>query len=404
MINFHILESSRKKELLCFVLLLFIGIFLRLILAFHIPIANDIDAWKKFSTYWENGLSPYDESHRYNYTPLWFVIISACSWLSSVVHIPFEILIRFPLILSDVATTLLLLKMAKFSDSRNSLNALIPSAVFFLNPVSVLITGVYGQFDTICLFFLLLAIYFHEYSVKPSYGRSLAALTSSVLVKHFAVLCVPAFAFSQKKNWKRLLPFILVPTAFVLIFIPFASSHHWIFKNVLQYNLHGGYWGWSGIICRTVLALTHYDIILQPWFKYIDYFNLFMYSAIFFISYYAAKRATVLDSILLIFLFFYVFTTQIAPQYSIWVVALGSLRRNRWYYAYTLIAGAQLALFYYCHYHWWHNKPFVGFFGNHASELFVLFRHLTWLVCVFWFGAVIKFFLSSSPTAPLRTK
>jgi hypothetical protein len=151
------------------------------------------------------------------------------------------------------------------------------------------------------------------------------------------------------------------------------------------WTLHGGYWGWTGMLCRATLFLTGIDLVPQPWFQLLRHFNLFLYFMIFLASIYWAKRRDLLDSIVLVFLMFYTFTTQIAPQYTLWIMPFAVLRPNRYVYAYILAGGAQVGAFLYCHTHWYYKIPFEGTLPNLASEAFVMARYLTWAICVLWF-------------------
>lgn len=362
-------------------LILFSGLLFRLILAAAIPPGNDIDAWKLFSTYWERGLfSPYDQCCRYNYSPFWFWIISLVSFICKKTGCPFTFAIRLPIIATDVVLFWLLLKSCQ-KLRFNSKQILITLASFFENPVSFQISGYYGQLDNMSLLLILLAWYAWSFFPKHRFWWALGFLNLSLAIKHFTMMLVPVFAFLQK-NWRRKIALgIATPVLFLIILLPYwIRDTHGVNVNVFQYKLSSGYWGWLGMICRSVLLFTGFDIVNQPWFKYASLFNPLLYIGIILASFWMVKHYSLLDSLILILLIFYSLTTEIAPQYTVWIIPFAVLRPNRYLYAYSIVGGIQLGFFYYSHYHWFYHYPLF-----HAySETFVIFRYLTWIVCALW--------------------
>ncbi len=369
--------------------ILIIGLAARLALAFFVPPAYDIWAWQEYANYWKAGnLSPYQNFETvpsFRYSPFWFCFVILSSLFSDSTGLSFGFSIRLPIILAD----LFLLWVIVSSCQKLNLGkktSLIIAAGFFLNPVSIIISGLCGQFDNFSVLFALLAWYAATFAVKNNSVWSTLFLSLSVAAKHFTVMLVPVFAFLQKSWPKRLLVLCASPFLFFVSILPFAGLDGilTIVQRLFQYNLHAGYWGWSGVICRSVLFFTHVDLIQQPWFQYLDHFNSFLYLGILIASYWIVRRFDLLDSILIIFLIFYSLTTQIAPQYTIWIIPFAALRPSRYFYAYSLFGGIQVAAFYYVHYHWWRHDPFVGTIANLVPEIFILFRYLTWFVCALW--------------------
>ncbi len=370
-----------------------LGLSFRLILAATIPSAGDIDAWKHYSTYFEQGLfSPYDEVCRYKYSPLWFWVISFVYFISKNTGLPFAFAIRLPIIFTDVVFFWLLLKSCQ-KLRFDSKQTLITLTSFFLNPVSLQISGYYGQFDNMSLLFVLFAWYASCFYSKHRFGWALMFLNFSLVIKHFTIMLISAFAFIQKTWVRKITLGLAAPALFFAILTPFwFQEPHWTNVNVFQYTLSSGYWGWLGVICRSVLLFTSFDMISQPWFKYVSLVNPLLYIGIIACSFWMVKRYSLLDSLILILLIFYSLTTQIAPQYTVWIIPFAVLRPNRYLYAYSVIAGVQLGLFYYSHYHWFFNYPLANIY----SETFVIFRYLTWGVCVVWLFHQLK--VKSTPT------
>lgn len=380
---------DRRLKITLFVVLA-LGLAARIFLAARFYGTGDVHIWEYFTSFWTEGKSPY-ESAFYNYGPFWYWIISLMGALSRSTGLAFSFLIKWPLILADLAIfSAVLAGAGRLSGDRRA--AVYAASVFFLNPVSVLLTGYHGSFDNLSLLFVLLGWYaftFYSISQRTFLGALFFAL--GVCFKHFNVMLAPVFAFRQKGLLGKLAVLLAAPLLFGLLVLPYYLSNPAAVKEGLfGWSLHGGYWGWSGVICRSMLFFTGIDLIQKPWFKLLDHFNDFLYLAIFFASIHWARRRDLLDGILLVFLMFYALTTQIAPQYTLWIVPFAALRPNRYFIAYSVAGGAQVAAFLYCHYHWYNHVPFVGTLSNLASPAFVLMRYLTWGVCVLWFFSLAR--------------
>ncbi|MFZ5803159.1 MAG: hypothetical protein ACOY3K_08705 [Candidatus Omnitrophota bacterium] len=368
-----------------FSFLVLLGLGLRLALAATVPPAYDIDAWTHYSHYMGQGkFSPYDHVCRYKYSPVWFWVISAVAWLRDHAGVSFVFGIRAFVILIDVLILVLLDQICKHYQYPR-LRSLGILAAFFLNPVSIQLSGYSGQFDNTAVLFALLAWALAVFAHEPRWLKSALAFACSLCFKHFTAMLVPLFAFAQKKISRTLFFMLIVPSIFAAILFPYyLAEPHWVFKNVFLYNLHAGYWGWSGVICRSVLFFTGFDLLQQPWFPLLNYFNSLLYLAMLIASYWIVKKYDLLDSILIMFLIFYSFTTQISPQYTVWIIPFAALRPNRYFYAYSLIGGIQVGTFYYCHHFWFRKIDLMGTTPNLMPETFILFRYLTWVVCVLW--------------------
>ena len=390
-------DFDQKSFLVNFVVVLIIGLAVRLFLAFVVPPAYDIWAWQEYANYWKTGhLSPYQNFETvpsFRYSPFWFFFVVLSSLFSQSTGLSFGFSIRLPIIIADLFLLWVIARSCK-KLNLNKKTSLIIVAGFFLNPVSLLTSGLYGQFDNFSVLFALLAWYAGSFTVKNRSFLSFLFLTLSIAAKHFTVMLVPAFAYLQKSWLKKLLVLCAAPLLFFVSILPFAGLDGilTIVQRLFQYNLHAGYWGWSGVICRSILFFTHIDLIQEPWFKYLDHFNSLLYFGILIASYWITKQFDLLDSILIVFLIFYSFTTQIAPQYTIWIIPFAALRPNRYFYAYSLVGGVQVATFYYVHYHWWRHDPLLGVIANLIPETFILFRYLTWFVCALWLVHMLGLF------------
>ena len=145
--------------------IIFLGLFLRVWIAVNYYGTFDVNSWEKIFDHWRTGQSPYDAARRYSYSPIWFWVLSGVSRLNVFLKLPVHFAVKLPLILADVLTLFLLLKLAT-ALHQNARQRLGTAALFFLNPVSFLNTAYHGQFDNISYALVLLACYFNYGSFK----------------------------------------------------------------------------------------------------------------------------------------------------------------------------------------------------------------------------------------------
>ncbi len=362
------------------------GLAARLFLAWHFYGSSDVRIWDLISGFYEEGRVPYD-SHYYNYGPPWFWVITLAGFVAKSSGLPFFVAIKFPLILADVFIFLTLLTF--FGQDRKK--AMGAGVAYFLNPVSILLSS-FGQFDNMSVWFTLLAC---RAAVPPEASRpglwSAIFLSLSVCVKHFNVLLTPVFAFRRKALWEKVAFLVAPPVIFGAMVSPYLFEHAAQVKhNLFDYGLGSGYWGWLGVLCRSVLLFCKYDMTAQPWFVVADRINFYVYILIFLLSFKLVKKMDLVDSVIAVFLLFYVMTTQMSPQYTVWILPVAALRRHRYFYAYSILGALQIMAFYYCNYHWTLEIPMDGWWQSKVSELFVIFRHLTWFSCVAWLWYLVR--------------
>lgn len=91
-------------------------------------------------------------SGRYPYLPLQVYALAAAEWLHGQTALPFLPLVKAPSILADAATAAILLRAAS-RRGRSALAAGRVALLFALNPISITITSLHGQFDALPLCF-----------------------------------------------------------------------------------------------------------------------------------------------------------------------------------------------------------------------------------------------------------
>jgi len=127
--------------------------------------------------------------------------------------------VKLPAILSDLGSFYFIRKMAgKYAPGEK---ILLP-ALFLLNPLTVYVSGILGQFDSIFTFAVIASIYYlvAEYdSAKATIFSSFASIINIVGVAIFIPLLANA---KLRENWKTVAKILLLATCiFVIAMLPF---------------------------------------------------------------------------------------------------------------------------------------------------------------------------------------
>lgn len=151
----------------------------------------------------------------------------------------FTYVMKLPPNLFDMATSVLI-----FAFVRKRLDfkmALLTTALYALNPAVIFNAAVWGQFDAIYTFFLVLSLMLALAS-KPE--LSAVTYTLGILTKPQSIALLPLIAFLilRKKGWRRLLTSILAGAAAIFtVIIPFEWSNPITFLSNIYLGAYGGY-------------------------------------------------------------------------------------------------------------------------------------------------------------------
>ena len=164
-------------------------------------------------------------------------------------------LMKLPANLIDLATAFIIFAFVR---KRISFRwALVATALYAFNPAVIFNTAVWGQFDAIYTFLLVLSLVL-VFSNKPKIA--VVAYMLGVLTKPQSIALAPLFFFLvwRKTDWKGILATIgvAVATIFVVI-IPFQWSNPVTFLSNLYFGAYNGYqftslnafniWGFGGM-------------------------------------------------------------------------------------------------------------------------------------------------------------
>ena len=187
------------------------------------------------------GKNVYANTHRYNYGPVWFTLlglfwkISSCFTRNILV---FRALIVSTLTLADFLIARLIAKRA----------GNFWGALFFLNPISLIITGYHNQFDNIAVLLAALAVSFIEKSCEASAIKTedlcgTALLSLSMITKHILWAFPVWLLMNMKINPRKKFIYAFVPPIlFLMSFAPYwREGADGIISNVFLYKSYNNF-------------------------------------------------------------------------------------------------------------------------------------------------------------------
>jgi hypothetical protein len=296
------------------------------------------------------------------YSPLWYSINYVVGLIARFFpQFAFMFILRAFLSLVDLATLFFIVRIAKlthFSPQRAAL-------LFFLNPVSIIISGYHGQIENLTILFLVAAIYlFLRFGERTKYiGWFL--ITVGVAIKHLIANQALIFLRHAERSWiKIFILFCLTGVFFASLFIPFWKEGKDGIIAGFHYVGTRSLYGFGNFITNETAAKVYRFVFLAL---------LFSWSIIL-------KTKSIIRDCLLGFLFFLVFTYLISPQQFVIPIALGALIPSFGFYLYSLIASLFL-------------------FANDSElniALFQPFNKLNWI----WIAAIVWFIIEIKKAFP----
>lgn len=286
----------------------------------------DFDSWNIVADIASQGGNVYAETFRYNYGPIWFevlrIIDSVAAWLPDP-QTSFRILIVCLLTLADLGIWFLLRK--RFG--------LIAGFLFFLNPISIIITGYHNQFDNLAILAALAAVMVYGED-KGSLSRrkilGLVLLGLSLAVKHLFFL-FPLWLAVRQKGWKEKLVVLAVPLGiFLLSLLPYAiEGHEGMMKNVFGYISFNNAPSWSAVLPQFLQAIVSAKVL---------------FFAVLVVMAFAMRKRPLIEAVLIYTIVLVVFSPAIANQYLAIVCAAIAVFPNALFGLYALLSTLMLAM------------------------------------------------------------
>lgn len=191
----------------------------------------DMNSWYIVADVTRHGGNVYGETDRYNYGPVWFMVLHVLDVLSGHRHEVLRYMVAGLLSLADVGIFLFLVRRAGH----------LAAVLFFLNPISIIITGYQSQFDNVAILLGLLSVQLFGDDFENPINRrkfgGLLVLGLSLVTKHIFFAFPVWLAVKQKGFWQKII-IVAMPTAcFLLSFVPYwATGRQGILDHVFLFH------------------------------------------------------------------------------------------------------------------------------------------------------------------------
>jgi len=297
----------------------------------------------------------------------YFPTVNALIWLGGVLAaytpLPFSLCMKLVPILFDSLLAVLIFDLVARTAPRVALRC---GVLYALSPVALLIDSFHGQWDSIALFFLLLA--FAVRAGESTKGREFlfgVVFSISLLVKPIALPFLLLFPRRKRETatspWAALAGLLF---AFSVAFTIYAACGY----SMLDMSI--------GIISYSAKGVQVFGLPFAPVLAKLSiqsYRLAWVIPAIVTLAVlYHRRRVTATDAMLLFYLFTLA-TSGLSPQYLLWPIPLLLVsRRLRLAAAYNAIAMLFL-LFYYM-------NPWASYFPFENLAMFAPLRGLGWLL------------------------
>jgi hypothetical protein len=207
-----------------------IGIAARLLVS-RVGHNYDFDSFVIVSNLFDYGYNVYSHTTRYNYGPIWFHLLGFMSLLASHQLELFRYILVAFLSLTDTGIFLILWqKLGRLAGS-----------LFFLNPISIIITGYHNQFDNLAILLAMLSVqtlrdnFENQMSIRKTMGLLLLGL--SLMTKHIFFAFPLWLAMKQKGLLLKIVTIFIPIFVFILGFFPYWNEgKQGILQNVFFYN------------------------------------------------------------------------------------------------------------------------------------------------------------------------
>jgi len=295
----------------------------------------DMGAWWKHANYISDWRSFYQKLPWDNYAPGWSIILYGLNALPYFGLEPFLALrYKVVILLTAVDMCIAYLLWREYS--------IRASALFLLNPISILITGYHSQFDNIYVLCGLIAVLSMKKNEQKISYAGLSLLGFSMIIKH-GLFLFPfwlAIRAIMAKNFRIAAATLYIPYAlFFLSFIPFAlepGMPEVIWNAVVHYR------GFNNAPFWTMLKPIWPKFILTQFTMHaITSFQLFIFTlCVLSMCWYKRK----LDEYFFLYLLsMVIFSSTIANQYLTIVSVAIAIYPNCFFMLYMLLGGIYLA-------------------------------------------------------------
>ena len=365
--------------------LFFTALLARLIPAFLIYGSQDVPNWETLGRTIMEGGNPWMTKYFVAWPPLWLPLTAIGYLFAETSPLPFYVAIKLFPITADLIVTFVLY----FAASRFALPPYRTAMLFAVNPVSIYMSAVHGQFDPIPTMLMTIAVLMAA-ERDPRGTRRGIALGIAAAFKTWPLFVLPAL-FAAARKWSVALCISLIACVIFAVAITapalFLGMEH--LRAPLQYRGELGWWGVSSI---AVLAGSPPSEVLS---------RTIFYAAMPLVAIAILLRRPPAElGALLLLLTFYVSTPGFGVQYLVWIVPIALIADQKNATAYSIVA-ALLLIFEAV------ARPYSGVIGDtlrvlpepgfsraygspHDQFITCIARLPVWLFTIYWWLAAAR--------------
>ncbi len=312
-------DHNKPSSLGWFIFVIIIGTIIRLAIA-HRGYNFDIASYRIVADIAAHDGNVYAETQRYNYGPIWFYILSFLDTLPFPISDPLLSLrwkVSAFLTLTDIGIATCLYRWYGFK----------VAYLFFLNPISIIISGYHSQFENLAILMALISVKNMDRNTPDTSITTLLTplllLGLSLSIKHVLFL-FPLWLAFKNTRWRDKLLTITIPyILFLATFLPFLpEGGKGILHHVFLYRGFANAPFWVG---------SAPSVIVDK----LPMFILFIGTIILLGLLIRTKKP--LESLLIYTIALLVFSSAIANQYlAICIIAI-SVHWNIMYAVYSIV-------------------------------------------------------------------
>ena len=376
------------------IILIMLPLILKLVLAFIIPAQDDIIMFEWVTGNLLAGHNPYlaEDNGLYKlvYGPMFYLLSIINGKIAILTGLPLQFVFKIFPILAEacIAVILFLILNKKYSIKKSFFWALI----FALNPATLSISAIHGQFDSLPILTLALAYYFFENSSsKVRVILPAICLGIGASFKYFFPLLIAFMLFFKYKRIKEKLNFTIITiTTMFITYIPHIVTSNF-FRALKAQLFFSPHINWS--IAKIFLLFNR--INLSPKFipimeGILGSYGKFILASILILTVITySKVKSLKNSFKVTFYCFYTFSLFMNPQYLTWIIPFLFMEINLKEILYLIPSTAHIYFLYII------NLIGVGIgvvIGNNPlfSALSFIFGILTWIFSLYMYFIYMK--------------
>lgn len=233
----------------------------RLALAWVAPLTWDLESYQIVVQALRHGDVVYEVTDRYNYSPVWWHVLSATDAAARAAHVHPVFGFRVVAMLGDALVALALLLHGRGTATRRRGTA--RAALWWANPVPIAVSAFGGQFDALAIGIFVLALAVAVRGRARGATLAPALLVGAAVALKQIVVAFVAGSLGFSRSWGiRLRDAILASGPFLLLVVPYALVLPGpVLRNVIRYASLHGLWGWYYL-----LLLSGGDLPFPPVF------------------------------------------------------------------------------------------------------------------------------------------